>query len=36
MIAAMATSLNGNAITVSRSLYGEMLTPIRPARQQAD
>lgn len=26
MIAAMATSLNGNAITVSRSLYGEMLS----------
>jgi two-component system, oxyanion-binding sensor len=29
MIAPMATSLNGNAITVSRSLYGEMLNTDR-------
>jgi two-component system, oxyanion-binding sensor len=34
MIAAMATSLNGNAITVSRSLYGEMLSA-DPARAAA-
>ncbi len=33
MIAAMATSLNGNAITVSRSLYGEMLTADRQHAQ---
>jgi two-component system, oxyanion-binding sensor len=34
IIAAMATSLNGNAITVSRSLYGEMLSA-DPARAAA-